>query len=413
MTIKIIDYGHSGEGVGKSQGKVCFVPFALKDEEIQGEITSNTSKFCRVCLTKIIKKSPLRLEPPCPYFEKCGGCAFQNLKYKDEIDVKLYMLKNQLKKVGFNGDIDVFLSPNEYGYRNKIKLFCCGNDLALNKIGSQQLVPIKHCLIAEDRINKAIESVQTFIYAKNLGKSLENVYIRCQNDEIIVWFKFARKVNVQFNGLQIMLGAKAGIYSSVGKSELQHISGIEYLSAKEFDLDCKFLPNAFHQVNNKVSEELYREVLSSVVGDIVINAYSGAGVLSGIIAKSGKTVYGIELGASEHQSAEKLKEENKLNKLFNIKGDCAKVLPNLISTDLQTLVVDPPRAGLDKKVCEAVNASNIKRIIYISCDSATLVRDIARLNNYKIKKIKLFDMFPKTSSKETLCILEKFDDKKL
>lgn len=411
MIVKIYDYGHSGEGVGKNQGKVCFVPFALKDEEVQGEITSQTSKFCKVSLEKVIKKSSLRIDPPCPYFGKCGGCAFQNLKYSDEIDVKLYMLSCQLKKVGFDGKIEVVLSPNEYGYRNKIKLFCHGNDLALNKIGSQELVSIKKCLIVNEFINQAIEHVQTFISAKNIGKSLDNVYIRSQGQNIIVWFKFKRKVNVDYRGLQIMLGAKAGIYSSIGKSELQHISGVQFLSTKEFDLDCKFLPNAFHQVNNEIGEKLYSEVLSNILGNKVINAYSGAGVLSGIIAKNGKTVYGIELGIAEHESAERLKEENKLGKLFNIKGDCALVLPNLISSDLNTLVVDPPRAGLDKSVCQAINSSNIKRLIYISCDSATLVRDIERLNNYVIKSVKLFDMFPKTSSMETLCILER--DKKL
>ena len=405
--IEIIDYGYSGEGVGKINGKVYFVPYALKGEVVEVEIKKETSSFCKCKLIRVLKASADRIVPPCPYFGNCGGCAFQNLEYNKGLEIKLEKIKEQFLKIGYSNEIQIFKSPYEYGYRNKIKLFCCQKGLALNQEASNNLVPIKKCLLVKDNINNAIKSLQTFINAKNLASIIQNVYIRSQGENLLVLFCLKKKVKIDYSGIQIMLGARSGIKQVVGNGKLEQISGVETLKAKEFELDCEFEVTAFHQVNDEVCEALYKDVINNIKGDKVINAYSGAGVLSGIIAKSGKTVYGIELGKSEHESAEKLKEINKLGKLFNIQDDCAKVIPKLITEDHKTLVDDPPRAGISKEVCEAIEKSKIENLIYISCNSATLVRDISRLASFNIKSVKAFDMFPQTSSCEVLTILER------
>lgn len=412
IKLEITDYGYSGEGVGRDKNKVCFVPYALKGEVVEGEVIKSASAFSKLKLTSVVNPSPKRTNPPCPYFSKCGGCSFQNMAYEDELEIKQEIIKKQLNKVGFDGKLDIEKSPNVYGYRNKIKLFCKNSRLALFEEGSKNLVHIENCLLVEDEIKDALQKVQTFITAKKIGYNIENVYIRKQGGNLLVWFRFFKPIKLEFSGLQIMLGANCGIFSSVGKGKPKHESGIRVLKAREFGLDCEFEVDAFHQVNNQIGEALYKEVIANIIGDKVINAYSGAGVLSGIIALQGKTVYGIELGEAEHKSAENLKARNNLAKLYNIKGDCAKLLGGLITKDLKTLIIDPPRIGVDKQVCEAINQSNIQRVIYISCESSTLVRDISRLDNYKVKTTKLFDMFPRTSSIEVLCILERDNCKK-
>lgn len=407
VKLEIVDYGYSGEGVGRVNNKVCFIPYVLKGEVVEGEVVKTTSAFSKLRLLKILSPSPKRIKPPCPYFANCGGCAFQNINYKEELYIKQQIIQKQLSKTGYMGELQVYQSSNFYGYRNKIKLFCKDGILSLFQEGSKNLVAIKDCLLVEENISKAISKVQTFITAKNIDNNIENVYIRSQDNSLLVWFRFYKPIKLDFSGLQIMLGANCGVFSSVGKEKSKHESGIKILKANEFGLDCEFEVDAFHQVNNNVGEQLYKDAISYILGDKIINAYSGAGVLSGAIASQGKTVYGIELGEAEHISAEKLKEQNSLSKLYNIKGDCAKLLAGLISNDLKTIIIDPPRIGIDKNVCEAINQSKVKRVIYISCESSTLVRDILRLDNYKIKTVKIYDMFPRTSSIEVLCILDR------
>lgn len=405
--LEITDYGYSGEGVGKIGGRVCFIPYALKDEIVEGEVVKKTSSFYKLKLINIKKTSPLRIPAPCPYFAKCGGCAFQCLEYANELKLKCELVKNQFKKVGYEKDIEIVESSNQYGYRNKIKLFCKDNKLALFENGSNVLVPVEKCLLVEDEINQAIENVQTFVEAKDIGRAVDNIYIRSQGKGLLVWFKFKRQTKLDFTGLQIMLGANSGIFTSVGNSSPQHQTGLEVLKTTEFDLNCEFEVDAFHQVNNKVAEKLYQEVINLVKGNKVINGYSGAGVLSGILAKQGKTVYGIELGLAEHQSAEKLKEQNGLSKLFNIHGDCASLLGDLISSDMKTMIIDPPRAGIDKKICDSIDNSKLDKVVYISCDTATLVRDIMLMSNFEVETAKVFDMFPCTGRVEVLCVLKK------
>ena len=121
--IEFYDYGYDGEGVGKAGGKVVFVPCALRGEVADVEIVKKTSSFCRGRVARLLQKSPDRQSPPCPYFGSCGGCAFQHTSYENELQIKKQLLGIQLDKVGYNKAIEIVPSPNEYGYRNKIKLF--------------------------------------------------------------------------------------------------------------------------------------------------------------------------------------------------------------------------------------------------------------------------------------------------
>lgn len=406
IELDITDYGYSGEGVGKNQGKTCFVPYTLMGEKVLAEVISDKSKLCKCKSLKVLVPSQARLNPPCPYFGVCGGCSFQHTDYKTENDIKLQILKRQLAKVGFFGKIDVVLSPNEYNYRNKIKLFCKNNQLALFELSSKNLVPIKKCLLVNDEINYAIDKIQTFLSAKNIGRDLAQIVIKNQSGETLVWFDFLRKKEVDFSGLQIMLGAKAGIFTSIKGKNIVHQSGICSINQKFLQINCTFGPNSFAQVNDEVAKKLYQKINQLCSGQVVINAYSGAGLLSAILAKKHKIVYGIELGLAEHESAQKLKQDNNIENLFNIQGDCAQHIPKLIKK-AQSLIVDPPRAGLSSSVCDAINKFGPAQLIYVSCNQATLVRDLANLQNYRLKKVVLYDMFAKTSSMEVLCALER------
>lgn len=399
-------YGYDGEGVCRVDGKVVFVPYVLYGEKILGEIKDNRSSFGRGKLIEIKEKSKERDIPPCPYFGKCGGCTYQHTNYQNELEIKKELLVNQLKKVGFSSNIDVNSSPKEYGYRNKIRLFVSENGLALKERASSNLCKVEKCLLVSDEINKAMEIINSFITKQKLFKVYKEVVIRQEGLNLIINFiTSVKNTKVNYQGLYLRLGADCGIFETF-KGECQHKLGLKVLESEEFGLKCSFKPDTFHQVNRFLTDNLYKKAIENLKGKVIVNCYSGAGVLSGAVAISGKRVIGIELGESEHKDAEQLKDDNSLFYLTNLHGDCAKVLPN-INEKIDSVIVDPPRSGMDKKVIETLNNLSFKRLVYISCNSATLVRDLQYLKNFKILSVTLFDMFARTGEYEVLVVLEK------
>lgn len=401
--IEFYDYGYDGEGVGKAGGKIIFVPCTLRGEIADVELTKKTSSFCKGRVVRLLRESPERQIPPCPYFGICGGCAFQHTSYSNELEIKKQLLSKQLAKVGYNSEITVVQSPLEYGYRNKIKLFVGYGAVGLKEKSSDRVVDIDNCKIASPMIDYAIKYIKNFIRGNNLYSKLSNVVIREENDFCTIEFVQRKKCEIDYQGLRLVLGEKYGIFESFGN---EIIRGMRTLCTEEMGLQCEFSPRSFHQVNIGVCKLLYDKTVKSVVGKNVVNCYSGAGVLSGVLEKAGFNVTGIELGQTEHNDAQRLKELNCLNRLHNICGDAAEMLPK-VGEKIDTLIVDPPRRGMSKDVCATIAKLNFKRMIYISCNSSTLVRDIQRIGNVKVESATLFDMFARTGEYETLVTLKK------
>lgn len=405
---KIYDYGYDGEGICRLNGKVVFVPYCLVGEKVKFKLKEQHSSFCKGELIEVVLPSKDRTTAPCPYFAKCGGCCYQHTSHENELEIKKQLLQSGLKKVDYHGEIDLIASDKEYGYRNKIRLFVTNRGLSLRVRGSGEFCKIDKCLLVSNEINDAISKIDKFLKLQNLFSYYKEVIIRQEGDILLVNFvvENENRLNlVNYQGLYLLLGSNFGIFESF-KGKLFHKMGVKELCCKEFGLVCKFSPLSFHQVNDFVGKELYKKVIENVKSKSVINCYSGAGVLSGVLEKAGKRVIAIELGDSEHQDAQRLKEDNKLFFLTNLHGDCGKILCN-IDENIEDIIVDPPRAGIDKSVIEVLNKRNFNKLIYISCNSATFLRDVERLKPFKIKEITIFDMFPRTGEYEIMAILEK------
>lgn len=403
--LKIIDYGYDGEGVGKIGGKVCFVPYTLIDEVVEFSPLQEKKSFCKGKLVGIYDKSDKRIDAPCPYFTKCGGCSYQHTNYNNELQIKKLLLSRQLAKIEYSGDIELVPSEKEYGYRNKLKLYVDESSIGLYYKGSNKICPIQDCLLVDNLISKAILPIKNFVEGNKLYRFIQNIVLRQENESCLINFILKSYKDINYQGLYLLLGKNYGIFQTYDNEE-QHIVGLKSLSCEEFGLKCNFSPSSFHQVNKYLGNKLYEIVLNEIKGKNILNCYSGAGVLSGMIANIGNNVTAIELGKHEHDDAEKLKQENDLISLTNICGDCQKVIPSL-KNNFDTIIVDPPRSGMAIDVCNEISKKNFKRLIYISCDSATLVRDLQRLTNVKIKKVYLVDMFARTGEYETVVILNK------
>lgn len=409
ITTTIIDYGYDGEGVGRVNGKVCFVPYTLKDEQVEIKVVDEKKDFIYGKLEKVILPSSRRISPKCPYFADCGGCSYQHIDYVEELEIKKLLAQRQLKKLNYNSEIKVYASPNKYNYRNKIKLFVDNKRIGLKRRNSNEICAIDNCDLAENLINKALHTINIFVKTHDLYDKLENIVLRQEGENCLINFYVKTLIdNNLIKQLYDNLWQKYGIYQTLGKKKM-HICGLKLLKTKEFFLSCQFSPYSFHQVNDSVCQKLYKRVLDEVCGGKVVNCYSGNGVLSGVLCQRSQKVTAIELGKSEHEEAEKLKQINKLQNLTNINGDCADILPKIVK-DFDTIIIDPPRKGVDRKVIQAIDSVEFKKLIYISCNIATLIRDLQRLQAIRIKSVELFDMFARTGEYEMLAVITK--DKK-
>ena len=425
IRLKIESLGTNGEGVARTEGVVVFVSFALPGETIDAKITEIKKNFARANITKIIEASKERQNPLCPYYGKCGGCDLQHLCYEKQLEFKRSLVKNNLKKIA---KIDAKVaecvpSENKFNYRNKVSFPISENGVGLFEENSNNIVPIKKCCIAGDWSKILIDIFNQWFGESNLQAYnrktgtgvLRHLVARYENNSLLVCLvatknvqnigEFERLVAANFKKFGLFVNINTQKTAKIFSDKFVHIAGIKQIEQKSFGLNYPVSIGSFEQVNPFIAEKIYSQVCDEISGKVVVNAYSGAGLLSGVLAKSAKKVIAIEIDKNAHKNAEELRAANNVGNLTNICGDCAQELSKVGEFD--AIVLDPPRAGCDKKVIETINAVAPQIIVYISCDSATLARDLSYLSGHKIKSVTPYDMFPQTKHVETVCVLEK------
>ncbi len=424
METEIFDYGMNGEGVAKIDGKIALVPYALIGEKVDVEIVADNKNYCQTKLNKIISPSKNRVAPPCPYFYTCGGCALQHMSYAEQLKFKTSLVKKTIKKIA-NLDVDVepcVACENGFNYRNKTSFVFNGN-FGFYKFNSKNIVAVSACKIASENINKVLTLAQNFFCDKPYKDELKNLVVRDINNQLLVGVVAKKFLKIDdFYAILTKNFKKIGLFLIINKrndavvltNNCLHIGGIEQIEIKNFNLKYYVDLLGFHQTNLYIQNKIYERVLQ-LVGKAtynnnslnsnqknIINGFSGAGLLSAILATSGDKVYGIEISKSSHKSSEKLKSDNKIENLINICGDFNSKFKKL-NADL--LVIDPPKKGIGAKALEQI--VGVKEIIYISCNPIALAKELRYLKNYYIiENIMPFDMFPNTNSVETIVKLK-------
>lgn len=428
---KIVDYGSNGEGIAKINGITVFIPYAIIDEEVEVLIILVKPTFAVGKILNIIKASSYRVDAPCPYYKKCGGCQLQHINYHEQLEIKKNLVKNCLSKYsGIMNDVsDVVGSKKVYGYRNKFA-FPVGRKDGKIVVGmyrklSHDLVAVDDCLLQDDCkeiidiFKEWANFVNAPVYTED-GFGIRHIVGRIVGDEVLLAIVSNKKIDsmsLLVKNLQ-KLNKNINLVNNINEKDNNVILGDKdiivmgnnYIMCNEFGLSYPISVQSFMQVNNEIKKQMYLDVLKQISkDDIVIDAYSGAGVLSAIMAKNSKHVYAIEIVESASKNAEELKKNNNISNLTNICGDCAKELPKLVSKiDSSVVVLDPPRKGCDRAVIDALTSCMPNKIVYISCNPATLARDLSYLKGiYKINSITPYDMFPQTANVETLVVLEK------
>lgn len=394
--VKIEKLDNQGRGICYIDSKITFVPNTLPNEIVNIKITVSKKKYNEGIVIKFIQKSPIRIESPCPYFSSCGGCELLNLKYEDSLKYKKEKLTSIISKyANLKTNIEIIPSPHPLSYRNKITLKITNGEYGYYHNSSHKLIKIENCLLAELAIQKFIPDI------KYLNIKEGEIVIRSNyNNELLLWIKSEKDIKPDINYLKTqhkIVGIVLNDKTIYGDS-----SFIELINHQLFTVSY----DSFFQINRHICSNLFDLINEYINQDeTILDLYCGVGTLGINATKKAKKAYGIEIVKNAVLNAITNSKINKRDNIYYMLGDVSSCLPK-IKDSIDTIILDPPRAGLDKITIKTIINFQPKKIIYVSCDPMTLARDLKDLSSYyNITIIKGLDMFPFTHHLETFCLL--------
>ena len=396
MEVKIEKLDNYGRGITYINNKICFIENTLPNEIVDISITEEHKKYNIGNLDSIIESSPIRIQEECPYSNICGGCSLNHICYNEENNFKKDKVKTLLKIYSNieEDKIDKIIYHDRNYYRNKITLHGKEGTIGLYKKNTNDIIPIQECLLVNQKINELIR------FLSHQENKIEEVIIKTSNDnsEIMVSIKGSISNIDELKKIcdVLIINNK---YLTTKKSIITTIGNKKYYESID----------SFFQVNNTLTKELYDEVLNNIKDkkyNKVLDLYCGTGTIGIYISEYVKEVIGIDYNKSNIEDANNNK---RLNNIENISFICDKV-ENQIDKfkNIDCIIVDPPRAGLDEKTREYIEKINPIEIIYVSCDPVTLARDLKELQaKYTVKKVVPYNMFPRTYHCESITVLER------
>lgn len=448
--------GTNGEGIFRHEGVTYFVPYCLPGEEVKFRVLKVKGSIGYGKIEEVLSASERRVEPKCPAFLRCGGCQLQHAAYEEQLAFKARLVADTLQKIaGIEADVSKAIpSKKEYGYRNKLQL-PIGVDKEGNTVvgfyaeRSHRIVPIESCAIHPEWAKRVISAVKDYasvsgekgydeekktgllrhIVVRDLGKKYV-VTLVARTEKLKRIEYFIEAMGRALGTFTLWLNVNQKDTNAVFGEKFTLLHGKGFFEAEEKGIVYEAGPQTFVQVNADVRGGLYDYALETVTGDgdeVVVDAYSGGGLLTAMIAKRAKRAYGIEIVQEAVDCANELKKKNVLENMTNICGAVENELPAVLQKEKGEkvrLVLDPPRAGIARSVLQALIESGIPQLTIISCNPATLARDLGILTGflkeengelkksdgrgvYEITEIKAFDMFPQTRHVESVVCLER------
>lgn len=376
---------NNGNGVCRINNVVTFIPNALENEKVKIKITNIEKHFVEAEILEIIEKSNLRTKVNCPYYNKCGGCNFLHTTYENEINIKIKWLERL-----FGTKINHLTNKLSNNYRNKVTLHVLNGKIGYFNNKTHNLCEIEQCNLLNPKINLKIHELNKY----NLN-GIDEIMIRCINNQIMINIigntKNKELLNINSDSLYI--------------NDIL-VKGKEYLIDEINNLKYTIYPKSFYQINKEGMINIYNQAkLYAGKGKNLIDLYCGTGTITLWLKDNFESILGIEINESSIKNANINKKLNNTNNIEFKLADASII--NKYINNIDTIVVDPPRAGLSKSVINTLNNSKSKKIIYISCNPKTLKRDIDKLINYQLKDISACNMFPRTKHIECVCLLER------
>ena len=441
-TAVIDGYSSEGLGIARVNGAVVFVPHAVRGEEIDLRITKVMKTSCAGEIVKIHNPSPERMEPECPYAGKCGGCAYRHLTYPEELWAKRQRVQDALTRIGgLDLTVEEILgAKNPEHYRNKSQ-YPVGADGSIGffQARTHKVVPIRRCLIQTEAADRTAQAVGEWMrrykisaYDETTGKGLvRHVCVRVNRKGeslccvVVNGNKVPREPELAAyvtaavpHTVGVLLNSNTRRGNVVLGDKYRTLFGRNYLMDTLCGLEFKLSMPSFYQVNRDQAEVLYGKALefAGLTGnETVLDLYCGIGTITLCLAKAAKRVIGAEIVPPAIRDAKENALRNHIENAEFFCGDAADIAAKLESDGLRpdVVTVDPPRKGLAPEVIASVAAMGPEKVVYVSCDPATLGRDVKifREFGYEAKRAAAVDMFPGTAHVETVCLLSKLHAK--
>jgi len=413
----------SGEGIGDVRGFTLFVDGALYPEEVTVQIAEVKKNFARATCISFETPSPFRVSPPCPLFEKCGGCQTMHMRYDYQLQVKTMRVSDALQRIAKLEGISVnpcLPSPSELYYRNKVQMPIRATQeglvIGFSEKNTHNVIDVEKCYIHNALGQKVYEHVRGILQASSHREKLYQLIIKSspttnQALVILVTHDSASLYDIAHAIVDGMPEIQ-GVVQCYKNNPFHHktLAGKDFITEEllgyTFSVSCA----SFFQVNPVQAAILYSTVVEFLAPkghEHILDAYCGVGTLSIILAKHVKEVVGVEIVADAIQNA---KENSKQNGIENVRFYCQKTEDFIEQIDqLDACILNPPRSGCEKKVLDTLAKRSCPKIVYVSCDPATLARDLAILtkHEYVIDQVQPLDMFPQTAHVETIVLLSK------
>lgn len=441
---EIVSYSGDGSSIARIHDMVVFVPGGAVGDQCDIRIVKIAKNYAFGRIEKIIVASKHRVEPECPHAAKCGGCCYWHLDYQEELRAKALKVRDAMQRIG-NVQMEpeaVCGSDRIYHYRNKAQYPVGRNDTGIitgfYRVRSHDIIPMEHCLIQTelaDELARCVREWMTQYHVAPYNETTRNGLIR----HIYVRTGFAtgqvlmclvtKSAKLPSTDALIAAARKAvpglcGIVLNINKNPGNAILGEKYITLwgqdTLEDVLCgnrfQLSPAAFYQVNRAQAERLYEAALEYAALDqtqTALDLYCGAGTITLALAREAKEVIGTEIVPQAVQNA---RENAKYNRIENARFICADsgqaaMMLAAEGNRPNVIVVDPPRKGIDSATIDAIGEMAPSRVVYVSCDPATLARDVKLLSEkgYQVKRYKVFDLFPRTFHVETVCLMSKRD----
>jgi 23S rRNA (uracil1939-C5)-methyltransferase len=403
-TLTLEKYSYGGEAFGRLEdNRAGFVPFTLPGERVRIQIVEEKKGYARGKILAVLEASPDRIEPRCPHFTRCGGCHYQHLPYDIQLQAKALILKDQLARIGKVNDPPqdpIVPSPIDWNYRNQVQFHLTPE----GKLGFQapratEIIPIRECHLPEEIIGdiwprldmESIPWLDRIILKAGAGEDVLLV-LESSNPEPV--------------SLMVDLPISV-VHNGPGGSLI--LVGDDAITIEVKDRVFQVSTGSFFQVNTNMAEKMVDHILENLTipqNATLIDAYCGVGLFSANLAPHVNKLVGIESSASACKDFVTNLDEFDNVELYEAK--VKDVLPSL-ETAPEILIVDPPRAGLDRKTLDGIHTLEPEVIVYVSCDPATLARDVKRLSagRYQLDRITPFDLFPQTFHIESISFFHK------